>query len=40
VDGDITLYESFAITQYLAAKYGADTGLAPKTVEETAISNQ
>jgi glutathione S-transferase len=40
VDGNVVLYESFAITQYLASKYGADTPLAPKDVAEQALVQQ
>merc|ERR1712032_488065 len=40
VDDDLLLFESFAITQYLAAKYGADTTICPKGVEESALAQQ
>jgi len=34
VDGDYIIWESMAITQYLAAKYKSDSPLLPKTAEE------
>lgn len=40
VDDDFVVYESFAMTQYLAAKYGADTPLAAANVEEAALMQQ
>jgi glutathione S-transferase len=40
VDDDFVIYESFAMTQYLATKYGAGTPLAPATVEEAALVQQ
>lgn len=40
VDDDFVIYESFAMTQYLATKYGADTPLSPATVEEAALVQQ
>jgi glutathione S-transferase len=40
VDGDFVIYESFAMTQYLAAKYGADTPLCPASIEEAALVQQ
>ena len=40
VDGDFVIYESFAMTQYLAAKYGSDTPLSAASVEEAALMQQ
>jgi glutathione S-transferase len=40
VDDGFVIYESFAMTQYLATKYGADTPLAPANVEEAALVQQ
>lgn len=39
-DGDFTLFESLAINTYLAKKYGANSGLLPKSLEDDARCNQ
>jgi glutathione S-transferase len=40
VDGDLVLWESMAITLYLARRYGGDSGLWPDTVEGEALAWQ
>jgi glutathione S-transferase len=40
VDGSFVLWESMAITQYLAAKYQGQSPLLPKTAEETGLMAQ
>ncbi|MBW8838080.1 MAG: glutathione S-transferase family protein [Burkholderia sp.] len=39
-DDGFILYESFAINLYLAKKYGGDSPLAPKSVQEEALMTQ
>lgn len=40
VDGDLVLWESMAITLYLARRYGGDSGLWPGSVEGEALAWQ